>query len=27
LHPLVEFERGIVEQKVEEDRSLDFLKW
>jgi hypothetical protein len=26
LHPLVEFERGIVEQKVEEDRSLDFLK-
>ncbi len=26
LHPLVEFERGVVEQRVEEDRSLDFLK-
>jgi hypothetical protein len=27
LHPLVEFERGVVDQKVEEDRSFDFLKW
>jgi hypothetical protein len=26
LHPLVEFERGVVDQKVEEDRSFDFLK-
>jgi hypothetical protein len=23
LHPLVEFERGVVDQRVEEDRSLD----
>jgi len=26
LHPLVEFERGIVDQGVEEDRNLDIFK-
>jgi hypothetical protein len=27
LHPLVGFERGVVDQRVEKDRSLNFLKW
>jgi hypothetical protein len=26
LHPLVEFERGVVDQKVEEDMSLDIFE-
>jgi hypothetical protein len=26
LHPLVEYERGIVDQKVEEDNSLDVFE-
>ncbi len=26
LHPLVEFERGVVDQRVEEDRSLDIFE-
>ncbi len=26
LHPLVGFERGVVDQRVEKDRSLNFLK-
>ncbi len=26
LHPLVEFEKGVVDQRVEEDRSLDILE-
>jgi hypothetical protein len=26
LHPLVEFERGVVEQKVEEDKNLDIFE-
>ncbi len=26
LHPLVEYERGIVDQKVEEDSSLDVFE-
>jgi hypothetical protein len=27
LHPLVESKRGVVDQKVEKNNSLDFLKW
>jgi hypothetical protein len=27
LHPLVEFERGVVDQKVEDDIFLDILIW
>jgi hypothetical protein len=26
LHPLVEFEKGVVDQRVEEDRSLDIFE-
>jgi hypothetical protein len=26
LHPLVEFERGVVDQKVEKDNSLDIFE-
>jgi len=26
LHPLVEFERGVVDQRVEEDMSLDIFE-
>jgi hypothetical protein len=26
LHPLVEYERGIVDQRVEEDSSLDIFE-
>jgi hypothetical protein len=26
LHPLVEFERGVVNQRVEEDMSLDIFE-
>jgi hypothetical protein len=26
LHPLVEFEKGVVDQKVEEDNNLDILE-
>jgi hypothetical protein len=26
LHPLVEFERGVVDQRVEDDRSLDIFE-
>jgi hypothetical protein len=26
LHPLVEFERGVVDQKVEKDMSLDIFE-
>jgi hypothetical protein len=26
LHPLVEYERGVVDQRVEEDRSLDIFE-
>jgi hypothetical protein len=26
LHPLVEFERGVVDHKVEEDKSLDIFE-
>jgi hypothetical protein len=26
LHPLVEFERGVVDEKVEEDRTLDIFE-
>jgi hypothetical protein len=26
LHPLVEFERGVVDQKVAEDMSLDIFE-
>ncbi len=26
LHLLVEFEKGVVDQRVEEDRSLDILE-
>jgi hypothetical protein len=26
LHPLVEYERGVVNQKIEEDRSMDIFE-
>jgi hypothetical protein len=26
LHPLVEYERGVVDQRIEEDRSLDIFE-
>jgi hypothetical protein len=26
LHPLVEYERGVVDQRIEEDNNLDSLK-
>jgi hypothetical protein len=26
LHPLVEFERGVVDQRIEEDRSSDIFE-